>query len=114
MISDALSTLVHWELEDKIHVAHTQSHLILFIDASDYLEHFNDALDEKYRCKICKKEFKDKSNCRRHIKNIHFNDEPVSCPICGRQYKNRNSFASHKDKCVQLPDSDVNSEFTYE
>ena len=69
----------------------------LLSDPGDFMQLLSaDELGEKWICTICKKSFNDKSNCRRHVKNIHLSDAPVNCQHCGKSYTNKNSLASHK------------------
>jgi len=48
-----------------------------------------------FSCQACGKSFKDKSNCRRHVKSIHFPEESASCTICDKTFKNKNSLKCH-------------------
>merc|ERR1711909_74841 len=43
-------------------------------------------LVNKFVCTLCGVEFKDKSNCRRHVKSVHMFDQ-VKCNICGATLK---------------------------
>ena len=42
-----------------------------------------------YTCAVCTKDFSDKSNCRRHIKEKHFGLNQLPCPFCHQIYLKR-------------------------
>jgi len=48
----------------------------------------------KFVCTLCGVEFKDKSNCRRHVKSVHMFDQ-VNCNICGVTLKNQRCLKGH-------------------
>jgi len=55
---------------------------------------------EKYRCFACGKTFNDRSNCRRHVKSAHFEQEQVSCRNCNKLFKHKQSAQAHFLKCI--------------
>jgi hypothetical protein len=42
-----------------------------------------------FTCSVCGKEFSDKSNCRRHLKEKHFGLNQSQCPCCHQIYLKR-------------------------
>ena len=56
---------------------------------------------EKFQCRACGKQFNDRSNCRRHVKSTHFQEEQVSCSLCGKFYKNKRSAQTHYQYCLK-------------
>ena len=48
-----------------------------------------------FSCRACGKSFKDKSNCRRHVKSTHFPEVAETCEICQKIFKNKNSLKCH-------------------
>ena len=48
-----------------------------------------------FSCRACGKSFKDKSNCRRHVKSTHFPEVAETCEICHKIFKNKNSLKCH-------------------
>jgi len=42
-----------------------------------------------FTCAVCTKDFSDKSNCRRHIKEKHFGLNQLPCPFCQQIYLKR-------------------------
>ena len=42
-----------------------------------------------FSCGVCTKDFSDKSNCRRHIKEKHFGLNQLPCPFCQQIYLKR-------------------------
>jgi len=59
---------------------------------------------EKFQCRACGKQFNDRSNCRRHVKSAHFQEEQVSCSLCGKFYKNKRSAQTHYQYCLKHND----------
>ena len=57
---------------------------------------------EKFQCRACGKQFNDRSNCRRHVKSAHFEEEQVSCSLCGKFYKNKRSAKTHYQYCLKV------------
>ena len=45
-------------------------------------------------CTLCGVEFKDKSNCRRHVRSVHMFDQ-VKCNLCGATLKNQRCLKGH-------------------
>ena len=50
---------------------------------------------KEFICQECGKVFNDRSNCRRHVRAVHFAEIPEKCPICGNVLKNKNSLSCH-------------------
>jgi len=48
-----------------------------------------------FSCQACGKSFKDKSNCRRHVKSTHFPEVSETCELCHKIFKNKNSLKCH-------------------
>jgi len=48
-----------------------------------------------YSCQACGKSFKDRSNCVRHVKSVHFPETSENCKVCGKVFKNKNSLKCH-------------------
>ena len=69
---------------------------ILFVGPLDIADFVLVSPDRsQFSCKECGSVFKDHSNCRRHVKTRHFQEQPVPCPVCGVTYKNKNSLNGH-------------------
>ena len=51
-------------------------------------------------CTVCNKEFSDKSNCRRHIKEKHFGLNQEPCPHCNQVYLKR-YISGHMATCIK-------------
>jgi len=78
---------------------------IIFSDPGELVEQYTDntvfPVMEKFRCCVCGKVFNDRSNCRRHVKSFHFEEEQVSCQNCGKFYKNKRSAQAHYQLCIK-------------
>ena len=48
-----------------------------------------------FSCQACGKTFKDKSNCRRHVRSTHFQEVSADCTVCEKVFKNKNSLKCH-------------------
>ena len=77
-----------------------------FIDASQLVEAVYDDYQpnvEKYRCVQCGKVFSDKSNCRRHVKLVHFGEkEPQdNCPLCQKLMLKKHINHHARNSCPQ-------------
>jgi len=74
-------------------------------DPGELVEQYTDntvfPVMEKFRCCVCGKVFNDRSNCRRHVKSFHFEEEQVSCQNCGKFYKNKRSAQAHYQLCIK-------------
>lgn len=51
--------------------------------------------DGKYRCSVCRASYSHRSNCRRHIVNIHLCPMQHVCPICKRAFSYSDNLKSH-------------------
>ena len=79
----------------------------VFVDVfGDLMEKIVDSTvfppQEKFQCQACGKQFSDRSNCRRHVKSAHFEEEQVSCSLCGKFYKNKRSTKTHYLTCLKM------------
>jgi len=75
-------------------------------DASQLVEAVYDNYQpnvEKYRCTQCGKVFSDKSNCRRHVKLVHFGEkEPQDhCPQCHKLMLKKHINHHARNSCPQ-------------
>jgi len=52
-----------------------------------------------YSCGFCQKEFRDQSNCRRHVREKHFGQDKDSCPLCGKILYKRH-IQDHMKRCI--------------
>ena len=48
-----------------------------------------------WRCLACGKDFRDKSNGRRHVKTMHYEAPAFECEVCGKVLKNKNTYQNH-------------------
>ena len=57
----------------------------------------------KYKCKLCKKPFKDQSSRDRHQSNIKLHErqkiDPKICTLCGKSFKSKFSRERHESVC---------------
>jgi len=60
---------------------------------------------EKFRCASCGKIFSDKSNCRKHIKILHFGvkERQDACPYCCKWMLKKHISTHIKNSCNQAP-----------
>ena len=77
------------------------THYLFFVDPGKSVEVVLDNTVEKFRCVLCGKIFSDKSNCRKHIKVLHFGvKEPQDpCPLCSKPILRKNMSAHVKNNC---------------
>jgi len=54
-------------------------------NVSDFIER----TQTSFLCRGCGKEFRDQSNCRRHIKEKHFGQDQGACPLCYKTLSKR-------------------------
>ena len=56
-----------------------------------------DPMDKRsaWRCLICRKDFQNRGNVRRHVETMHFETPKFECQICFSVLKNKNSFQNH-------------------
>jgi len=52
-----------------------------------------------YSCGFCNKEFRDQSNCRRHVKEKHFGQDKDYCPLCSKLLYKRH-MQEHIKRCM--------------
>lgn len=50
----------------------------------------------QYKCGMCDREFKNKSNMRKHLQLVHLKLELFVCEICARTFKYSRSYVEHK------------------
>jgi len=48
-----------------------------------------------HMCLICNKVSAMKYNLKKHIENMHLQEEPQDCALCGRRFKNKNTLQNH-------------------
>lgn len=54
----------------------------------------------QYHCNLCGHRSNDRSNLKKHIRNVHLASKQEMCKYCHRVYKNRGSLKSHlKSRC---------------
>lgn len=51
-----------------------------------------------YKCEMCDREFKKKSNMKKHLQLVHLKLELFVCEICARTFKYSRSYIEHKRK----------------
>ena len=49
---------------------------------------------KKWKCELCKNEFKVKNNLDKHIKNLHEGKREI-CEICGKDFSNIDNMKTH-------------------
>ena len=52
---------------------------------------------KKWFCRSCDVDFRDKTDCKRHIESKHIHCEFV-CPLCHKSHKSRQTYARHMKK----------------
>ena len=75
--------------------------IVYFVDPSHLVEVVLDNTVEKFRCVLCGKIFKDKSNCRKHIKVLHFGvkERQDPCPLCSKLMLRKHISTHVKNSC---------------
>jgi len=49
----------------------------------------------QFECSECGRSFTMKSQCRRHVQNVHSNHQKILCPVCHKYMKNPTTLKSH-------------------
>ena len=49
----------------------------------------------QYECGMCGKGFPLKITCRRHVQNVHSNNQKVLCHVCNKYMKNSGTLKAH-------------------
>ena len=76
-----------------------EADLTVDTDTREISDFISGGLDgEPYICNQCGVSFKDKSNCRRHVRNTHFSEPPHPCSLCSSVLKNRVGLQYHMKK----------------
>ena len=57
----------------------------------------------KHRCVLCNKEFSDRANCRRHLREKHLGLDHEACPLCGKVLGKR-YIKEHVMRCKAMTD----------
>ena len=76
---------------------------LALVDASHQVEIVKDTNGvEKYQCLQCGKVFSDRSNCKKHIKIIHFGEKEARdcCPYCQKLMLKKNISQHVKNSCL--------------
>jgi len=58
-------------------------------------------LENCFSCGVCRKEFRDQSNCRRHVREKHFVQDKQLCPLCSKMLYKRH-LQEHVKRCSAL------------
>ena len=57
----------------------------------------------KHRCVLCNKEFAERANCRRHLREKHLGLAHEACPLCGKVLGKR-YIKDHVMRCKSVTD----------
>jgi len=100
------NTLVDYEEEheeenvfENLHDAGLDS--TIEIDPNQGPSSFVHRLSNCYSCGFCGKEFRDQSNCRRHVKEKHFGQDKEYCPLCAKLLYKRH-IQDHMKRCTMM------------
>ena len=75
--------------------------------------------NEKYICKYCGKEYKNKNALAQHECRCKSNpnklkyDKKWICPYCGKEFNNAQSYAGHKTMCIKNPNWEISKNKRY-
>merc|ERR1712079_117459 len=67
--------------------------------------------DDHYKCSVCKMNFKQPGNARRHIITFHRNEKPHDCEKCGAKFGRKDKLKTHMMRNHGYSNDDIKNTF---
>ena len=85
-------------VENKVSITKNDTSIA---DLMEMISQMMEKVDGLYKCKVCKKETRDKTHLGRHI-GSHIEGTTLTCGYCPKKFSSRESLRKHKKKAHQI------------